>query len=63
MYKVIKEFADLQDNNHVYHVGDKFPHNGRKVSKERCKELETSANLIGAPLIAKEQKKGKKNAD
>jgi len=59
MYRVIREFADLQDNNHVYRVGDKFPRSGHKVSKQRSKELETSANKIGEPLIEKE----KKNAD
>lgn len=62
MYRVIKQFADLQDGNHVYYVGDKFPHNGRRVAKARLTELETSANKIGQPLIeyVKEAKKGKK---
>lgn len=53
MYRVIVEFADLTDNNHVYRVGDKFPRKGRKVSKARCKELLSNANKIGKPLIEK----------
>lgn len=60
MYKVIVEFADLKDNNHVYRVGDKFPRTGYKVSKERQEELATSANKIGKPLIEKVEEKGKK---
>ena len=39
MYKVIKLFADLQDNNHVYEVGDIFPREGLKVSEARLAEL------------------------
>ena len=51
MYRVIREFADLQDKNHVYRVGDKFPRTKRKASKERCKELLSTNNRIGKPLI------------
>lgn len=50
-YKVIKSFADLKDNNHVYAVGDDFPHSDADVSEERITELSTSANKIGVPLI------------
>lgn len=51
MYKVIVKFTDLQDGNHAYGVGDEFPRTGTKVSKERLKELSTSANRRGFPLI------------
>lgn len=51
MYKVIKLFRDLQDNNHVYHVGDSFPHDGIGVSSDRLKELSTDKNRRHEPLI------------
>ena len=53
MYKVIKFFTDLQDNNYAYNVGDEFPHNGADVSPERLKELSTKANKRGCALIEK----------
>jgi len=53
MYKVIKYFTDLQDNNHAYKVGDVFPHDGMKVSEMRLKELSTDANRRHVPLIEK----------
>ena len=51
MYKVIKSFTDLQDNNYAYYVGDTFPHNGVDVGAERIAELESDKNRIGVPLI------------
>ena len=51
-YKVIHYFTDLQDFNHPYNVGDTFPRFGMKVSEERLKELSTSKNKQGKPLIA-----------
>lgn len=49
--KVIKYFTDLQDNNHEYNVGDNFPRDGKKVSKERLTELSTDNNRQGVALI------------
>jgi hypothetical protein len=49
-YKVIKKFRDLQDNNHIYNVGDKYPRKN-KVKKERIEELASSKNKIGVPVI------------
>lgn len=51
MYKVIKYFEDLQDNNHRYNVGDTFPRKGFDVLPSRLKELSTSANRQNEPLI------------
>ena len=51
MYKVIKYFTDLQDNNYAYYVGDTFPHNGVEVGAERIAELASDKNLQGVPLI------------
>ena len=51
MYKVIKLFTDLQDNNHLYNVGDKFPRDGMDVSLDRLEALSTVNNLQHTPLI------------
>ena len=51
MYKVIEYFTDLQDNGHLYNVGDDFPRKGLKVSAERVKELAGSNNRRRKPLI------------
>lgn len=53
MYRVIKYFKDLQDNNHAYNVGDEFPHKGMEVSEKRLLELSTDANRRHLPLIEK----------
>ena len=53
MYKVIKFFTDIQDNNHPYNVGDVFPHTGcgYEVTGKRYVELATRNNLQKTPLI------------
>lgn len=51
MYKVIERFMDLQDENHIYEIGDTYPRKGSKPSKERIEELASDKNLIGFPLI------------
>ena len=51
MYKVIKYFTDLQDDNHPYNVGDDYPRKGIKVTKERIEELSSDRNKRKAPLI------------
>ena len=51
MYRVIKSFTDLQDNNYAYYVGDTFPHNGVEVGAERIAELASDKNRLGVPLI------------
>ena len=50
-YEVIRYFTDLQDFNHPYNVGDKFPRVGMKVSEDRLKELSSHKNKQGVPLI------------
>lgn len=49
-YQVIHRFRDLQDNDHIYEVGDKYPHKGR-LNKARVEELSSTENKIGVPLI------------
>ena len=60
MYKVIKYFTDLQDNNYAYYVGDTFPHNGVEVGAERIAELASDKNRIGVPLIEEVTEKPKR---
>lgn len=51
MYRVIKFFTDLQDNDHPYNAGDSFPREGIEVTEERLAELAGSDNKQGEPLI------------
>ena len=60
MYKVIKSFTDLQDNNHAYFVGDTFPHNSAEIAAERIAELASDKNLQGVPLIEEVVEKPKR---
>ena len=60
MYKVIKSFTDLQDNNNAYYVGDTFPHNGVEVDAERIAELSSNKNRLGVPLIEEVVEKPKR---
>ena len=50
MYESIVEWRDLEDK-HLYHKGDKYPHNGREVSKERIAELCGTQNKAGFAVI------------
>ena len=67
MYKVIKHFVDLQDNNHKYDVGDTYPRKGLNVLQSRINELASSKNKQKTPLIeeipeaVEEPKKEKKS--
>ena len=60
MYKVIKSFTDLQDNNYAYSVGDTFPRDGVEVGAERVSELSSDKNLQGVPLIKEVAEKPKR---
>lgn len=52
-YTVLSEFADLQDGNHIYRVGDVYPREGYTPTDERVDELSTGKNLLHKPLIQK----------
>ena len=60
MYRGIKSFTDLQDNNYAYYVGDTFPRNGVEVGAERIAELSSDKNLQGVPLIEEVVEKPKR---
>ncbi len=51
MFKVIKEFRDLKDNNYIYRINDIYPYDNKEVSSERIQELASKKNLIGKNLI------------
>lgn len=51
MYKAVRYFTDLQDNNYPYKAGDTFPRKGLDVTAERLEELSTSKNRRGIPVI------------
>ena len=51
MFRVIKHFTDMQDNNFAYEIGDTFPRKGLNVLPSRIKELATDKNRQGCPLI------------
>ncbi len=54
-YKVIVKFRDLQDNDRIYEVGEKYE--GKKT-KARITELSTEKNNIGKPVIEEMKEKG-----
>lgn len=65
MYKVLKAFTDLQDNNYVYEEGSEYPRKGSDPSEERIAELSGKKNLQGIPLIkeVKARKRKKKTKE
>lgn len=66
MFRVIKLFTDLQDNDYKYEVGDEYPRLGLKPSLARIKELSGSDNRQGTPLIEEVEdltKKRRKNKE
>lgn len=63
MYKVIKYFTDLQDNDYPYSVGDVFPRSGMTVTDERLAELAGNYNKQHEPLIRKVKETPKKSSE
>ena len=61
MYRVVKDFTDLQDDKHIYIAGDIYPRDGVEPSESRIAELGSTANIRGEVLIelVKEKKKTK----
>lgn len=51
MYRVIRYFTDLQDNDYAYNIGDVYPRQGATVSSERIAELASAENRQKTPLI------------
>lgn len=63
MYKVVKAFRDLKDNERLYRVGDKYPVSGMKVSKARLEELASGKNPLGEVFIEKVSEPTDKESD
>ena len=59
MYRVIKHFVDLQDNNYKYDVGDTYPRKGLNVLQSRINELASNKNLQKTPLVEEIPEKAK----
>ena len=51
MHKVIIDFMDLKDFNHIYREGDLYPRDGMEPPVSRIEELLGSNNRFGRPLI------------
>lgn len=51
MYRVVEQFADLQDDKYIYEIGMIYPRKGHNPSDERIKELTSSENKVGKPVI------------
>ena len=68
MYRVIKAFVDLPDNNYKYDINDIYPRKGLNVLQSRINELASNKNLQKTPLIeeipekVEEPKKEKKKS-
>lgn len=62
-YIVLKDFADLQDNKHLYRAGDSFPRTGADVGEERVAELASKRNKCGEALIARVEVKDASNSE
>ena len=51
MYRAVEQFADLQDDKYIYEIGMIYPRKGSNPSDERIKELSSSENKVGKPVI------------
>lgn len=60
MYKVLRDFADAQDNNHRYYAGDVYPRSGYTPSNERLTYLSSANNPLHAPIIVLTEEKTEK---
>ena len=72
MYRVIKAFTDMQDDNYAYDptnpARNTYPRKGLHVLQSRINELASSKNRQGVPLIEEipekvEETKKKKSAE
>lgn len=56
-YRSLINWHDLQDDNHVYLVGDEYPRKGLTPTKDRIEQLCGTANLAKKPYIIKIEEK------
>ncbi|MRX70845.1 hypothetical protein GJU40_01520 [Bacillus lacus] len=51
-YEAIAAFRDSEDKGRTYHKGDRYPFPAnKKISAKRLKELSSSDNGLGYPVI------------
>ena len=50
MFRVVRGFTDLQDDNHYYKIGDTYPREG-SVHIDRVRYLASADNKYGEPFI------------
>lgn len=62
MFKVVYQFADLEDDGYIYQIGDDYPRKGVEPLKERILELSSKNNKIGKPLIEEIKDRPKKKS-
>ena len=65
MYRVVSSFTDLKDNRYHYKVGDKYPRDGYKPTKERLEYLASDRTKRKSPVIEeiKEEPKAEPKAE
>lgn len=51
MYKVVNDFRDAKNDNHLCKVGDDYPVAGYKPTKARIEELAKGKNRLGKVFI------------
>ena len=51
MFKVVSDFRDAKNNNHLYKVGDEYQVAGYKPSKARVEELAKGKNKYNRVFI------------
>lgn len=51
MYRALIDFSDMQDDSYFYKAGDNFPRKGFEAGQERIKELLSTDNKLGKPVI------------
>lgn len=51
MYKVVNDFRDAKNDNHLYRVGDDYPVAGYTPTKARIEELAKGKNRLGKVFI------------
>lgn len=59
MYKVVNDFRDAKNDNHLYRVGDDYPVAGYKPTKARIEELAKGKNRLGKVFIEEVPDSGK----
>ena len=63
MYKVVREFCDTEQNNHVFKVGDTYPLPGYEPTKERIDCLSLGKNAYGEVYLQAIKTRGRPKAE